>query len=198
MSELTIGSNYKLEGDKLDVLKFPEPILKKIALPITDFNSDLAKIAKDMLYTMYKAPGIGLAAPQVGHSIRMFVIDIDFEKERVTAADGSERVEYSNFNPLVMINPEIISSEGEQIHQEGCLSFPGIFEDVKRFEKISIKYQNLSGKKIELDAEEMLSICMQHELDHLNGVVFIERLSQLKRTFILKKFAKKKKKRANR
>lgn len=196
MSELQIGSNYKLDGELLSVLKFPEPILKQMAKPIDKFDSKLKNIAKNMLFTMYKAPGIGLAAPQIGHSIRMFVIDTQFDRERVTSADGTERTDYSNFNPLVLINPEILESEGEQVCQEGCLSFPGVFEDVKRSEKIIVQYQNLSGELVKLEAHGMQAICIQHELDHLNGIVFIERLSQLKKTLLLKKFSKKKKKRS--
>lgn len=196
MTESNFGPDYSLAGEKLEVLTYPNPILKKVAEPISDFSSELCSIAKNMLFTMYQAPGIGLAAPQVGLSIRMFCIDTNFSRERITAADGSENYKYSDFNPIVVINPEILESHGESIHQEGCLSFPGIFEDIKRADSILLKYQTLTGEVAQIEASGMEAICMQHELDHLEGIVFIERLSQLKRTLLLKKMNKKKKNRS--
>ena len=197
MPELEIGANYSLSGESLKVFTYPSPVLKKVANEILEFNDELVESAKNMLFTMYNAPGIGLAAPQVGLSIRMFCIDTDFERERVTNADGKEYFRFSNFNPLVLINPKIIEKHGDVVCQEGCLSFPGIFEDVKRAEKIKVEYQTLKGETITLEADGMKAICIQHELDHLDGIVFIERLSLLKKNMLLKKFNKKKKKRAN-
>lgn len=194
MNDLALGTDYKLEGEALNVFTYPAPVLKKLATEIEAFDADLSKLAKDMLYTMYKAPGIGLAAPQIGQSVRMFCIDTTFERERVTTAEGLDTFRYSNFNPKVLINPIIKEKHGEVVCQEGCLSFPGIFEDVKRAEKIVVEYHDLNGELITLETDGMESICIQHELDHLDGIVFIERLSQLKRSMLLKKFNKKKKK----
>jgi peptide deformylase len=186
--------NYQLEGKRLEIFKFPAPILKKIAVPVTVFNSELEELVKDMLFTMYHAPGIGLAAPQVGKSIRLFVLDIWFDREKVTLADGTEKYRLSNFNPHVFINPVFKNRTGEIIHEEGCLSLPGVFEDVKRSELVTMEYQDLKGETHTIEADELLSVCLQHENDHLDGVVFIERLSLLKRQFIQKKFLKTQKK----
>ncbi|MBK23861.1 MAG: peptide deformylase [Halobacteriovorax sp.] len=197
MHELELGPDYILEGEGLKVFTFPAPILKKVAVEINSFDQELHKTVKDMLYTMYRAPGIGLAAPQVGLSIRLFCLDTEFERERVTNAEGIETFKYSNFDAEVFINPVITQREGEVVCQEGCLSFPGVFEDIKRSEKITVEYQNLDGEKRSTVAEGMRAICIQHELDHLDGIVFLEKLSPLKRALILKKFQKKKKKRGS-
>jgi peptide deformylase len=193
-TNLKFIENYKLEGEKLDIFKFPAPVLKKIAAPVVKFDSELEKLAKNMLYTMYHAPGIGLAAPQVGASIRLFVIDIWYDREKITLADNTEEHRLSNFSPLVIINPVFKKKEGELIHEEGCLSVPGVYEDVKRAELIVLEYQDLKGKNHTIEADELLAVCLQHEFDHLEGVLFIERLSLLKRQFIQKKFLKKPKK----
>jgi peptide deformylase len=185
--------NYKLEGKTLEIFKYPAPVLKKIAKPVTDFNQELKDLARDMLYTMYHAPGIGLAAPQVGVSLRLFVIDIWYEREKVTLHDGSEEYRLSDFQPMVIINPVFKKKEGEFLYEEGCLSFPGIYEEVKRAELVTIEFQDLDGNFHMLEADELLSVCLQHENDHLDGIVFVERLSILKKQFILKKFAKKNK-----
>ena len=186
--------DYKLEGELLQIFTYPAPVLKKVAEPITEFNDELRALCKDMLFTMYHAPGIGLAAPQVGKSISLFVMDIDFDREEVTRADGSTDHTLSNFNPLIFINPVISNKHGEVLYEEGCLSVPGIYEEVKRFETITVDYQDMWGKKQSIDADELLSICIQHENDHLEGIVFLERLSMLKQNFLKKKFLKKKKK----
>jgi len=186
--------NYKLEGEKLEIFTYPAPILKQIAKPVTEFNEELRTLIKDMLFTMYHAPGIGLAAPQVGASIRMFVLDIWFDREKITHADGSEEYRLSEFSPMAIINPVFKSKSGEIIHEEGCLSVPGIYEDVKRAELVSIEFQDMFGDHHELDADELLSVCLQHENDHLDGIVFIERLSFLKKQLLEKKFLKQKQK----
>ncbi len=182
--------NYKLEGEKLNIFTYPAPVLKKIAEPVTDFNDELHSLVKNMLFTMYHAPGIGLAAPQVGASIRMFVLDIWFDREKITLADGTEEYRLSEFSPMVFINPVFKNKSGEIIHEEGCLSVPGIFEDVKRAEFVTIEYQDIHGNQQTLEADELLSICLQHENDHLDGIVFIERLSLIKKQLIEKKFLK--------
>lgn len=182
--------NYKLEGEKLDIFTYPAPVLKKIAKPVTEFNDELHKLIKNMLYTMYHAPGIGLAAPQVGASIRMFVLDIWFDREKVTLADGTEEYRLSEFSPMVFINPIFKNKSGEIIHEEGCLSVPGIFEDVKRAEFVTVEYLDMHGNQQTIEADELLSICLQHENDHLDGIVFIERLSLIKKQLLEKKFLK--------
>lgn len=187
-------NDYRPEGENLKIFTYPSPILKKIAEPVTEFNDDLKKLCLDMLYTMYKAPGIGLAAPQVGISKRLFVMDIDYRREKVTRSDGSSDYELSEFNPLIFINPIIEDKKGEILYQEGCLSVPNIFEEVKRAQSISIRFQDWSGNKHQIEADELLSVCIQHENDHLDGIVFLERLSLIKRNLLTKKYMKKKKK----
>jgi peptide deformylase len=145
---------------------------------------------------MYHAPGIGLAAPQVGISKRLFVMDITYDREEVTRADGSNDFEYSNFAPLVFINPIIKNKQGEVLYEEGCLSLPGLYEEVKRAETVTVDYQDVEGNSHSIDADELLSICIQHENDHLDGIVFIERLSMIKKNLLSKKFLKQQKKKS--
>jgi peptide deformylase len=187
-----INSNTVPQGEKLKIFTYPEPVLSMKAEEVTDFNSGLKKLAQDMLFTMYHAPGIGLAAPQIGRSIRMFVIDVDYDRETITNSEGKEDYRLSNFNPLILINPIITGTTGTTTFEEGCLSLPGVYEEVKRFKTIHVKYQDLEGNFHELHADDLLSICIQHENDHLNGVVFIERLSNLKKNFYKKKLVKEK------
>lgn len=185
-------SKYELKGDKLPIITYPDPVLSQVAKPVTEFNQSLEKLVKNMLFTMYHAPGIGLAAPQIGESIRLFVLDVDYDRETVTNSSGQEEVRMSGYNPMVLINPVITGKSGTTTFEEGCLSVPGVYEEVKRFESIHVKYQDLKGNTHELEAHDMLSICIQHENDHLDGVVFIERLSNLKKNFYKKKMIKEK------
>jgi peptide deformylase len=180
-----------LKGSKLPIITYPDPVLTTVATDVTEFNDELKELCKNMLYTMYHAPGIGLAAPQIGLSKRLFVVDVDFSREE-TEVDSDEYV-LGEFNPKIFINPRIIKTEGETTYQEGCLSLPGIYEDVKRFEKIEVEYQDTDGNKHTIEADELFSICIQHENDHLDGKVFIDRLSNLKKTFFKKKLTKAKK-----
>ncbi len=191
----TVIENYKLEGELLNIHTYPDPVLTKVADEVTDFDENLKSLCKNMLYTMYNAPGIGLAAPQVGLSKRIFVVDIDYSREE-TAEDSGEFT-LGDFNPRIFINPIIKTKDGEIKYQEGCLSLPGVYEDVKRFEKIVVEYQDTNGDKHELEAEELLSICIQHENDHLDGIVFLERLSPLKKSFFKKKLMKAKKQKSH-
>jgi peptide deformylase len=184
--------NYKLEGTELPILTYPDPILSTVATPVTEFSPDLENLVKNMLFTMYHAPGIGLAAPQVGVSSRIFVLDVDYDREVVTNSAGRDEIRMSNFNPMVFINPVITGTSGTTTYEEGCLSVPGIYEEVKRHKTIHIKYQNLKGETLEVEADDMLAICIQHENDHLDGIVFIERLSNLKKNFYKKKMVKEK------
>ncbi len=182
--------NYELVGDKLPISTYPAPVLKKVAAPVTEFNDDLRALIKDMLFTMYHAPGIGLAAPQVGHSIRLFVLVIWFEREKVTLPDGSTEYRFFDFQPMVFINPVFKNKSGEIIHEEGCLSVPGIYDSVTRAERVTVEALNEQGEKFTLEAEGLLAICIQHELDHLIGKVFVEYLSVLKQDRIKTKLKK--------
>lgn len=190
-----ILKDYKQgSNDLLNIFTYPDPVLTKVASEVTSFNNELKKLALDMLDTMYAAPGIGLAAPQVGISTRMLVLDIDFKFEDKTNSDGKVEKMVINKNPMVFINPVITAKDGKIKYQEGCLSLPKIFEDVDRFEKITLEYQDLEGNNQTMEAEGLLSVCLQHEIDHLDGIVFIDRLSRLKKSFCKKKLLKQKKK----
>ena len=158
----------------------PDPILRKESEPIEKVDNDLRKLLDDMLETMYAAPGIGLAAVQVGILKRLIVIDISKDKEKK--------------NPLFLINPEIVSkSKNTSIHEEGCLSLPGHFAEIERPAECHINFLDYNGKKKEISAKGLLSTCIQHELDHLNGILFIDYLSKLKKDMIIKKLVKHKK-----
>lgn len=160
---------------KLEILEFPDPRLRKVAAPVTTVDDDLRKIIDDMFETMYDAPGIGLAATQVNIHKRIVVIDVSEEKNQ----------------PLVFINPEVTVLEGEPHDmQEGCLSVPGFYEDVTRIDHVLVKALDRDGNPFELEANELLAVCIQHELDHLNGKLFVDYLSPLKRNRIRKKLEK--------
>lgn len=159
---------------QLNILTLPDPKLKIVAEPITDITAGVKQLAADMLETMYAAPGIGLAATQVDQHLQLIVIDISEDKNE----------------PLVLINPEIIEKAGVQTHEEGCLSVPGIYAKVKRADEIVVRYLDLNGKQLELSATGLLAVCVQHELDHLKGIVFLDHLSILKRKLAIKKLAK--------
>jgi peptide deformylase len=160
----------------LKIVKYPEPVLSQPGEPVTEFNAELKKLAADMFETMYAAQGIGLAAPQVGVSKRMTVIDLSMGK------DPKDK--------LVLVNPEVIFNEGRLYEEEGCLSFPEIKEKVVRAAKVRIRAQDLNDKWFEMDGEDLLSRCMQHEIDHLDGMLFIFRMSALKRDLNLRKIRK--------
>jgi peptide deformylase len=160
----------------LKIVKYPEPVLSQPGEPVTEFNAELAKFVDDMFETMYASQGIGLAAPQVALSKRITVIDLSQGK------DPKQK--------LVLINPEITFREGRQYEEEGCLSFPDIREKVVRAFKVSIRAQDLKGKWFEMDGEELLSRAFQHEIDHLDGMLFIFRMSALKRDLNLRKIRK--------
>ena len=159
---------------QLNILTLPDSRLKTIAEPIHEINAEIEQLASDMLETMYAAPGIGLAATQVDQHIQLVVIDVSEEKNQ----------------PLVLINPEIIERSGMQTHEEGCLSVPGIYAKVKRADQLLVKFQDLSGQWVELSTEGLLAVCIQHELDHLQGIVFLDHLSLLKRKLAMKKLEK--------
>lgn len=159
----------------LPILRYPDPRLHKKASPVAKVDERIRKLAADMAETMYEAPGIGLAATQVDVHEQVIVIDVSEDKSQL----------------LTLINPEILSREGEHEGEEGCLSVPGIYETVKRAAKVRVRALGLDGQPFELDADDLLAVCIQHEIDHLQGKVFVEYLSQLKQTRIKNKLAKK-------
>ncbi|NKL02456.1 peptide deformylase [Rhizobium leguminosarum bv. viciae] len=155
----------------------PDPVLRQLSKPVERVDSDLQRLADDMLETMYDAPGIGLAAIQVGVPRRMLVIDI--------AREGEEK------QPQVFINPEIVKSSDERsVYEEGCLSIPDYYAEVERPATVSVKYLDRNGKEQTVEADGLLATCLQHEIDHLNGVLFIDYISRLKREMVIKKFTK--------
>jgi len=159
----------------LEILEYPDQRLRTIAKPIKEVTADISKLIDDMFETMYEAPGIGLAATQVDHHIQLIVMDVSEEKD----------------SPLVFINPEITILDGDsETMQEGCLSVPGFYEDVDRVEHVLIKALDRNGQAFELEARGLLAVCIQHEMDHLNGKLFVDYLSALKRNRIKKKLEK--------
>jgi peptide deformylase len=158
----------------LTILEYPDMRLRKEAKPVTDFGSDLQKKIDDMFETMYEAPGIGLAATQVNIQQQIITIDVSEDKDE----------------PLVLINPEFIEKRGVEEMEEGCLSFPGIYAKVQRADEVHIKAQDREGNWFEVDTGDLLAVCIQHEIDHLNGKLFVDYLSPLKRNRIRKKLEK--------
>ena len=159
---------------KLTILEFPDPRLRTKAKPVENVDDELRSLVDDMFETMYDAPGIGLAATQVDVHKRLLVADV--------TADKSE--------PHVLINPEIIEKDGVTTTEEGCLSVPGYYEEVKRAEHIRVRFLDRHGKQVELETEGLLAVCIQHEMDHLDGKLFVDYLSEAKRMRIRKKLVK--------
>jgi peptide deformylase len=159
-----------------EIVKYPDPVLERPSGPVTAFDGELQKLIDDMFESMYAAKGIGLAAPQIGIPKRLTVIDLSFQK------NPEEKI--------VLINPEIIFREGKQYEEEGCLSLPEIREKVSRAAKVKVRAQDAKGEWFELDGEELLARAFQHEIDHLDGVLFFRRVSALKRDLILRKIRK--------
>jgi len=164
------------------IYETPDPVLRQISRPVETFDDELGTLVADMFETMYDAPGIGLAAVQVGVPIRLLVIDLQEPEE-----EGGEPVR----DPRVFINPEVLwHSDTEVPYTEGCLSVPEQYAEVLRPDRIRARWQDEKGKAHEEDIEGLLAVCLQHEMDHLNGVLFIDHLSRLKRDMVLKKLAK--------
>ncbi len=159
-----------------EVLKYPDPVLMRKGDPVTVFDRSLAEFVEDMFESMYAAQGIGLAAPQIGVSKQITVIDTSFKKDPA--------------KKIVLINPVILTREGSQYEEEGCLSFPEIHEKVKRAATVTIRAQNASGAFFEMEGDELLARAFQHEIDHLHGVLFIDYLSRLKRDLVLRRIRK--------
>ena len=162
---------------KRPILNLPDPRLRAVADPVVQIDAEIRQLVRDMLETMYDAPGIGLAAPQVGELKRIVVMDLAREDEPKA--------------PLVMINPEILKFSEETVTtEEGCLSIPELYYDVERPAEVTVRFTDLEGNTVEREATERFAICVQHELDHLDGVLYIDYLSRLKRDRVLKKFQK--------
>jgi peptide deformylase len=162
----------------LRIIHYPDPVLLTVGKPVSDeeFGSELSLLVESMFETMYDARGVGLAAPQVGVSKRLFVMDVPNE-------DGGSQKQ-------AFINPEIIRVEGEQTGEEGCLSFPGVFQTVQRQMRVIIRAQDVKGERFELDLSELAARCVLHETDHCDGIVFIDRMTPLKREFAKRKIRK--------
>lgn len=158
----------------LPILHYPNPRLRLHARPVEAVTDEIRKLAADMLETMYAAPGIGLAATQVDRQVRLIVIDVTKTKDQ----------------PLCLINPEILDREGEEEMEEGCLSVPGIYDVVRRSDKVRVRYLSLDGQEMVVDADGLLAVCIQHEIDHLDGKLFVDYLSMLKRNRIRRKLEK--------
>ena len=162
----------------LKIVNYPEPVLLTVGKPVgeDEFNEELRKLVEDMFETMYDARGVGLAAPQVGVSKRLFVMDVPLDEGKS--------------NKIALINPEIIMQEGEQIGDEGCLSFPGIYTTVRREVRTVVRYKDVFGKEQELDCTDLSARCVLHETDHCDGIVFLDRMSVLKRELAKRKIKK--------
>ena len=158
----------------LDILKYPNKKLRTVAKEVEAVNGDIKQLVKDMFETMYAAPGIGLAATQVNFHQRIIVIDVSDDCDQ----------------PLCLINPEIIEKSGEIEYEEGCLSVPNYYENVKRANEIKVRALNEKGVSFEIEAKEMLAVCIQHEMDHLMGILFVDHLSKLKQKRLKKKAEK--------
>lgn len=161
---------------KLSILEFPDSRLRRVASPVIEVTDQERKLAADMLETMYAAHGVGLAATQVDHHIRLLVLDISEQRDQ----------------PRVFINPEILRREGVQQCEEGCLSVPGIYAEVERAENVRVRALSLDGEEFEQDADGLLAVCLQHEIDHLDGRLFVDHLSPLKRRMLEKRIRKQK------
>jgi len=157
------------------VLQFPDKRLRRVSEPVAEITDELRALAEEMLEVMYDEPGIGLAAPQVGEPVRLVVVDTEWTEE------GAER------RPAVLVNPEITHAEGRIVWTEGCLSVPDFTADVQRAERVHLRALDLEGRPVEEDAEGLRAVCFQHEIDHLDGILFIDRISRLKRSLYVQR-----------
>ncbi|CAN8141891.1 peptide deformylase [uncultured Thiomicrorhabdus sp.] len=161
-------------ADLLDIVLYPDQGLREMCRPVAEMDDRIDKLIEDMFYTMYDAPGIGLAAPQIAVQERVIVVDVSESKNE----------------PIALINPEIVQEAGSITWEEGCLSLPGVYAKVKRPSDVIVEGMNRDGKIIQIEASDLLAVCLQHEIDHLNGVMFTDHLSNLKRTRALQKYRK--------
>jgi peptide deformylase len=178
----------------------PDPVLKQVSQPVAEVTDELRRLMDDMLETMYAAPGIGLAAIQIGVAKRVIVIDLGKPKEGASddsESDGDEassKKEKRDPDPMYFVNPEIVwASDDLVLCEEGCLSVPDLYDEVERPARVKVRYLDYHGRPQEIDCEGMLAVCIQHEMDHLEGVLFIDHLSRLKREMMLKKLQKSRK-----
>jgi peptide deformylase len=162
------------------VFIFPDPVLREKARPVTRFDDELKRLASDMLETMYASKGIGLAAPQVGQSLRLCVIDVADQQEK-----GEER------KPVALVNPEIVLKEGEIEWNEGCLSFPGIYENIRRAGHVVVKALDVEGKPFTIEGLGLLAVAMQHEIDHLEGILIFDYMSFIRKKLVKRELKKK-------
>jgi len=169
-----ITSSIKLFMPLLPILRFPDPRLKTVAAPVQEVDDSIRRLARDMAETMYEAPGIGLAATQVEVNKRLIVIDASETRDQL----------------LVLINPVLLESSGVQVCEEGCLSVPGIYDKVERAERVLVRYLDTTGKAQTINAIGILAVCLQHEIEHLDGLIFVEHLSPFKQMRIKAKLAK--------
>ncbi len=172
------------------ILIAPDPRLKQVSAPVAVVTDELRRLMDDMLETMYAAPGIGLAAIQIGEAKRIIVIDVGKPKAEAEESDDEEKRKERDPDPMFFVNPEIVwASDDKVLCEEGCLSVPDLYEEVERPSRVKVRYVDYQGKAQEIDCEGMLAVCIQHEMDHLEGVLFIDHLSRLKREMMLKKLA---------
>ena len=162
---------------KLEILEFPDSRLRTVAKPVARFDAELRQLVDDMVETMYDAQGIGLAASQVNVHLRLLVLDVSETRDA----------------PRVYVNPEVVAREGSEVFEEGCLSVPGIYAEVTRAEKVTVSAQDVEGRRFEEELEGLHAICIQHEIDHLDGKLFVDYLSPLKRRMVAKKLEKQRK-----
>lgn len=167
---------------RLEILTFPNPLLREVAHPVSEFGAEIQQLASDMLETMLAASGIGLAAPQVGVLKRLLVLDTRPKEDKAGRYKAEEMTDLEKAveQPLVLINPVILRGEGKTTFDEGCLSIPGYFETVERYRYIEVKAQDTQGREFIVKADGLLAICIQHEMDHLEGTLFIDHLNFLK------------------
>lgn len=174
-----------------EIIKLPDPVLRQTSAEIETVDDDVRRLLDDMLATMYDAPGIGLAAIQIGVPKRIITIDASSRIDDEEGEDDSEGEKDKDDGPLFLINPVILSSSDERsVYEEGCLSIPEYFAEVERPAEVHVEYVGYDGKRHELKADGLLATCIQHEVDHLNGVLFIDYLSKLKRDLVVRKFTK--------
>lgn len=160
---------------RMEIVKYGDPVLRKVTSRVIKFDKSLKKLIEDMFETMYASDGIGLAAPQIGVSKRVLVLDVDYPSKRYENEKNKKQDE-NIYNPMVFVNPVIIQHEGEMESFEGCLSFPGVFFKVKRYKKVVIRYQDILGKERKMDSmDDLLCRCLQHEIDHLDGKLMVDR-----------------------
>ena len=178
----------------LPIVKIPDPVLRRVSKPVERFDADLHRFLDAMLETMYDAPGIGLAAVQVGEPIRAVTIDC---AKRADDEEGDEKTERKSGpapelgEPMFFLNPEIVaSSQDRSVYEEGCLSIPDYYADVERPAAVTVRYQDREGHPREIEADGILATCLQHEIDHLDGVLFVDHISRLKRQMVFKRFTK--------